>query len=351
MKNFSWLTYCFHLLFWIAFYLVPFIDPKGVQTIPTEGSQFLDEHLFVNHLYFIFVFYFNSAFLIPSILKRSIVLYVISLLCLVTIILWVSYLIFPLLPTYIPPPNLGRGIPSPDSIRGNQLIALSLPLLFILFISISYRLLLDRFREEKFRKEKETENLKTELSFLRSQISPHFIFNALNSSIILVRKQSNKAEDSLLKLASIIRYMLYESDEDKVDIHDEITYISDYIDLQTIRFGETVKISQEVTIPEELNLFIEPMLLIPFIENAFKHGTAVIDSPEIKIILGIENNQLYLDVKNKFKDNSVNFDPKNQGIGLVNVKRRLDLLYPTKYKLRVNKELDWYCVSFKLDIL
>lgn len=351
MKKFSWLTYGLHLLFWIAFYLVPFVDPKGVQPIPTEGNQFLDEHLLVNHLYFIFVFYLNSAFLIPYILKKSTVLYVVSLVGLISIVLWISYLIFPLLPTYIPPPNLGRGIPSPDSIRENQLIALSLPLLFILFISISYRLLLDRFREEKLRKEKETENLKTELSFLRSQISPHFIFNALNSSIILVRKQSSKAEDSLLKLASIIRYMLYESDEDKVDIHDELTYISDYIDLQTIRFGEAVKISQEVAIPEEMNLFIEPMLLIPFIENAFKHGTSIIDSPEIKIKIGIESNQLFLDVKNKYKDNSANFDPKNQGIGLVNVQRRLELLYPSKYKLQVSKELEWYCVSLTLDIL
>lgn len=351
MKNFSWLTYCLHLLFWIAFYLVPFVDPKGVQPIPREGGQFLDEHLLVNHLYFIFVFYFNSAFLIPWLLKKSSVLYIFSLIGLFSIVLWISYVIFPFLPTYIPPPNLGRGIPSPDSIRGNQLIALSLPLLFILFISISYRLLTDRFREEKLRKEKETENLKTELSFLRSQISPHFIFNALNSSIILVRKQSDNAENSLLKLASIIRYMLYESDEDKVSIHDELEYISDYIDLQTIRFGNTVKITQLVEIPTELELNIEPMLLIPYIENAFKHGTSVIDSPEIEIHIYIKNNCFQLDVKNKFKASNSQFDSKNQGIGLVNVKRRLDLLYPNKYQLNVSNESNWYYVSLSLAVL
>jgi two-component system, LytTR family, sensor kinase len=347
----SLFTLSLHLFFWIAFYLVPFVDPKGVQPIPNEGVQFLDEHLLVNHLYFIFVFYFNSAFLIPRILKKSKLIYITSLVLLVILVLWLSYLIFPLLPTYIPPPNLGRGIPSPDSIRGNQLIALSLPLLFILFVSISYRLLADRFRDEKLRKEKETENLKTELSFLRSQISPHFIFNALNSSIILVRKQSDKAEDSLLKLASIIRYMLYESDEDKVSIQDELEYISDYIDLQTIRFGDAVKIIQRVDIPNELELNIEPMLLIPYIENAFKHGTSVIDSPEIEIHIYIKNNKFQLDVSNKFKETNSKLDSKNQGIGLVNVKRRLDLLYPSKYELTVRKESNWYSVSLSLAIL
>ncbi len=347
----SLFNFTLHLLFWIAFYLVPFVDPKGVQPIPNEGIQLLDEHLLVNHLYFIFVFYFNSTFLIPKILKKSTLIYIVFLVILVITILWISYLIFPFLPTYIPPPNLGRGIPSPDSIRGNQLIALLLPLLFILFISISYRLLTDRFREEKLRKEKETENLKTELSFLRSQISPHFIFNALNSSIILVRKKSDKAENSLLKLASIIRYMLYVSDEDKVSIHDELEYISDYIDLQTIRFGDTVKIFQNLDIPSELELNIEPMLLIPYIENAFKHGTSVIDSPEIEIHIYIKNNKFQLDVNNKFKESISKFDSKNQGIGLVNVKRRLDLLYPSKYELTVRKESNWYYVSLSLAIL
>ncbi len=347
----SLFNFSLHLFFWIAFYLVPFVDPKGVQPIPSEGIQFLDEHLLVNHIYFIFIFYFNSSVLIPKLLKRSSVIYISSLLILIITILSISYFIFPFLPTYIPPPNLGRGIPSPESIRGNQLIALSLPLLFILFISISYRLLTDRFKEEKLRKEKETENLKTELSFLRSQISPHFIFNALNSSIILVRKQSEKAEGSLLKLASIIRYMLYESDEDKVSIHDELEYISDYIDLQVIRFGDTVNIIQKVDIPSDLELNIEPMLLIPYIENAFKHGTSVIDSPEIEIHIYINKNRFQLDVKNKFKENYSKFDSKNQGIGLVNVKRRLDLLYPTKYQLNVSKESNWYCVSLSLAIL
>jgi hypothetical protein len=347
----SLLVTSLHVLFWIAFYLVPFVDPKGVQPIPNELNQFLDEHLLVNHLYFIFVFYFNSGILIPKILKKSTLLYILSLAGLIVSILWISFLVFPLLPTYIPPPNLGRGIPSPDSIRGAQLIALSLPLLFIVFVSTSYRLLVDRFREEKIRKEKETENLKTELSFLRSQISPHFIFNALNSSIILVRKQSAKAEDSLLKLASIIRYMLYESDEDKVEITDELNYISDYIDLQAIRFGETVTINYSVNLPEDFSLNIEPMLLIPFIENAFKHGTAVIDSPEINIQIQILEGQFRLDVSNRFKENASKFDPKNQGIGLGNVQRRLDLLYPAKYKLDIHKNSNWYYVSLSLDIL
>lgn len=346
-----------HLLFWIAFYFVPFIDPKGIHPVSRMGiSFFFDLHILFNHLFFILLFYLNSNYLIPQILRKGKKWnYTLILIILFFLILWFSYILFPLIriPQDQVAINRPRYLPSRQMMRMNQTIALSIPLLFVLMVSVTYRLLLDKFLQDKKVKEKETEHLKTELSFLRSQISPHFIFNALNSSIILVRKKSDLAEDSLLKLASLLRYMLYESDEDKVDIQNEVQYISDYIDLQSIRFGNTVNIVKSINVDESLNGNIEPMLLIPFVENAFKHGTSVISTPEIQIKITSESSKLIVEVKNKFKRKiqNENSNDKNHGIGLANVKRRLALLYPSQHQLIINNENDWYSVYLSLDII
>lgn len=346
----TFFLFLLHVIFWIAFYLVPFVDPRGVHAIDKsfKPSFFLDIHLLINHLFFIFLFYFNSNFLIPKFLKKGRKIeYTFFLFFLFIAILSVSYIIFPFL--RVPKPPLGAPrLPSLNVLRLNQTIALAIPLLFVLMVSTTYRILRDKLVQDKINKEKETENLKTELSFLRSQISPHFIFNALNSSIILVRKQSDLAESCLLKLASLLRYMLYEADDDKVLIENEIQYISDYIDLQSIRFGESIVIHKQLDVDELLDHYIEPMLLIPFIENAFKHGTSVLNNAEILISLKENQGVLLLEVKNKFvvtvRDN------KNNGIGLTNVGRRLELLYPNKHTLNLSVEKDWYSVFLSIDL-
>jgi two-component system LytT family sensor kinase len=342
--------FLFHLIFWVALYLVPFVDPRGVHPVDKSLNPkfFFDIHLLINHAFFIFVFYFNSNYLIPKFLKKSRKIeYTIILSFLVILILSVSFMIFPSLRLPKPPTGAPR-LPSINVLRLNQTIALAIPLLFVLMVSTTYRILRDKLLQDKINKEKETENLKTELSFLRSQISPHFIFNALNSSIILVRKQSDLAESCLLKLASLLRYMLYEADDDKVLIENEIQYISDYIDLQGIRFGESVVIQKHLEMYELLDQYIEPMLLIPFIENAFKHGTSVLNNPEIHISLKEEKGVLLLEVKNKFV--TTVRDNKNNGIGLTNVGRRLELLYPNKHTLNLSIEKDWYSVFLSIDL-
>ena len=329
-----------------------FVDPRGIHSVgkSLNPNFFFDIHLLINHTFFIFLFYFNSNYLIPKFLKRGKKIeYGVFISILFFSILILSYFIFPTI--RLPKPPMGAPmLPNKEVLRLNQTIALSIPLLFVLMVSVTYRLLMDKFIQDKLNKERETENLKTELSFLRSQISPHFIFNALNSSIILVRKKSELAENSLLKLASLLRYMLYESDEDKVLVDNEIQYISDYVDLQEIRFGNTVKIRKNIEVNELVEGYVEPMLLIPFIENAFKHGTSVLNNPEIQISLKEIEGKLILEVANKFVRNEQQND-KNHGIGLINVARRLELLYPEKHELKIVNENEWYSVYLSIDIL
>jgi two-component system, LytTR family, sensor kinase len=220
----------------------------------------------------------------------------------------------------------------------------------ILSASIAYRLILERQKTDKLAKEKETENLKTELSLLRSQVSPHFMFNVLNNMVSLARKKSDLLEPSLIKLSSLMRYMLYETNVEKVSLDKEIDYLNSYIDLQQQRFGK--KLCVNVSVEEVDHEYqIEPMLLIPFVENAFKHGTGSVENATINISLGAKKNILHFDVQNKYNPLSVDIKDDSSGIGLNNVMRRLDLLYNKKHDLIITRENNWFKVSLQINII
>ncbi|MNY40061.1 Sensor histidine kinase YehU [compost metagenome] len=145
----------------------------------------------------------------------------------------------------------------------------------------------------------------------------------------------------------MMRYMLYENDERKVSVAREIEYLENYIDLQKLRFGDMVKVNFSVY-NDAGNKMIEPMLLIPYIENAFKHGVGLINNPVIDIHLRAEGNELALTVQNRFNDN----DQKDvsSGIGLKNVERRLKILYDKRHQLRLSKDEEWFKVDLKIEL-
>jgi LytS/YehU family sensor histidine kinase len=207
---------------------------------------------------------------------------------------------------------------------------------------------MDHIYQQKNNKERETENLKTELSFLRSQVSPHFMFNVLNNLVALARKKSDKMEPALLQLSSLLRYMLYEGNHGKINLSQEINYLQGYIDLQKLRFGDDVKISFDVEGNSD-DFKLEPMLLIPFVENAFKHGMGTLVNPSIAIELQIVGNTLIFKVENDLQAVGESKD-SNSGIGLANTQRRLDLLYQNHYNLKVTQENERYIVKLILDM-
>jgi two-component system, LytTR family, sensor kinase len=210
------------------------------------------------------------------------------------------------------------------------------PFLLILAMSLSIRLLIDKAQSERGQKERENETLKSELSFLRSQISPHFLFNVMNNVVALSRVQPEKVEPTLIQLSQLMRYMLYSSDEKKVSIANEITYLESYIELQKLRFGDSVAVIFNKNIENREGGQIEPMLLIPFVENAFKHGVGFIDQPKITIDLSFKNNILIFNVLNYFDSLSIETKDSDSGIGLKNVSRRLELLYGEHQTLKIN---------------
>jgi len=231
--------------------------------------------------------------------------------------------------------------------------------LFFFASSTAYCLIKDRIYTERITREKQTENLKTELSFLRSQVSPHFMFNIMNNMVALARKKSDLLEPSLIKLSAQLRYMLYETQE-RVSLQKEVEYLQSYIDLQKQRFGNNVSIKYCME-KFDKEYEIEPMLLIPFVENAFKHGAAFVtkvpgsdlilyNTAEINIDLAAEKNELRFVVKNRYDENSTETKDKTSGIGLTNVKRRLDLLYRNRHSLQIEKMDGWFIASLQITL-
>jgi two-component system LytT family sensor kinase len=221
-----------------------------------------------------------------------------------------------------------------------------IPFLFTITVSTTYKIIYDKVKADTVAAELQKENLRTELSFLRSQISPHFLFNVLNNIVAMVRLKSDVLESTIIKLSSLLQYMLYETDEEKVLLRNEEESLQNYIDLQRLRFSSKLTLNTNFDVKEEWHT-IEPMLLIPFVENAFKHGNGLLQNPEIDIDLQSSNNQLNFFIKNKYVSSDTAKD-KTSGIGLTNVKRRLQLLYPEKHTLLIEDNNGWYKVHLKL---
>jgi len=337
----KWVTVLLHCTFWLLLFSMPFLlRPASGDQRPADrnSDDGVTLYYIVNNLFWVALFYLNALVLVPKILNaRKLWLFIAA-----HIVLFGVY--------------LGIGWGNALLLKNHWQFNFRVHFLFTFFIyqfmlavSTAYRLIGDRMVADQLAKEKENENLKTELSLLRSQVSPHFMFNVLNNMVALARKQSDQLEPSLIKLSSLMRYMLYETDGEKVSLEKEMDYLQSYIDLQRQRYGKNLQIN--VNFRESDSAYeIEPMLLIPFVENAFKHGTGFIDNPQIDISLQVENKTLKFDVKNRFQADSVEIKDKTSGIGLTNVQRRLQLLYGKNHQLSINKNDGWFTTSLQLKL-
>jgi LytS/YehU family sensor histidine kinase len=222
---------------------------------------------------------------------------------------------------------------------------------FVLAIAIStaMRVVSDKLQADRLSQQRQEENLKTELSFLRSQINPHFIFNILNNLVALEQMRSPELGPTILKLSALMQYMLYDTDEERVSLSREVEYLQSYIDLQRQRFGQKVPVTVSMMTPPE-DYEIEPMLLIPFVENAFKHGVGLITDPGIEISLKVRDRVLLFSVRNRYNPASSEVKDKGSGIGLGNVRRRLNLLYASQHRLLVTHGEGWFLVSLELNL-
>jgi len=283
-------------------------------------------------------FYLNAYLLTPRLFNHKRYLSYISILALVfgvvlAIHLFLYKYVF-LLPHFSP--------------NGSTLFLLP-PFILTIAVSTTFRVVRDKMEADRRAQERQEENLKTELSFLRSQINPHFIFNILNNLVALEQMKSEELGPTILKLSALMQYMLYETDEERVSLTKEIDYLQSYVDLQKQRFGQKVPVTVSMAVPDGF-YEIEPMLLIPFVENAFKHGVGMIEQPAITIQLHVKDGVLYFSVRNRYNAASAEIKDKTSGIGLGNVKRRLNLLYRNQHKLHISRDEDWFVASLELNL-
>jgi Histidine kinase len=193
------------------------------------------------------------------------------------------------------------------------------------------------------------EKLNAEVSYLKAQINPHFLFNTLNSLYALTLQKSNEAPDAVLKLSSIMRYVVTESAQDYVSLEKELNYIKDYIDLQKLRIDKSFPLSFEIN-GDILGKVITPLILIPFIENAFKYGINPDENSFIKIQILIKDQTLQMIVKNAIVATEISEELKTEE-GLKNTIKRLDFIYPDKHTLQVIEDGKTYEVNLKIELL
>lgn len=301
------------------------------------------------------VFYINANIFVPRyLLQNRIRDFFILLILLSGTVIFISTLVDPWL--HIPqlmdkafhhrgPP---RGRPG-DHRKDFPFFMLTLTSL-VLGVSTSISAIQKWQKDQQLRQDLEQEKTTSELSFLKAQINPHFFFNTLNNIYALTTVDVVQSREAIHKLSRMMRYLLYETQHGTTLLSKEIGFVHDYIDLMQLRL--TDKVTLEFSYPSDLkDIQIAPMLFLPFVENAFKHGISATLPSYLAIVIEQHGDELSLDVTNTiFEDQQLSMEG-NSGIGLANTRRRLDLMYPGKYKLIIERSADQlYKVKLKLNL-
>lgn len=224
--------------------------------------------------------------------------------------------------------------------------------LFILSFSLGYGFIKNWIRNEKVRRQLIEDKLNAELKFLKAQINPHFLFNTLNMAYSsAIKSGAAETANIIEKLAVLMRYVIYESNGDKVSLVNEIKYIENYISLQLQRLSPDITGNIKSQIKGSWEGYkIAPMILAPFIENVFKHGIRLNQESGIEINLNLQSNVLTLETRNALKIAKDSINDSHSGLGLNNVKRRLQLIYPNRHKLEVDTNNDIYHSRLELTL-
>ncbi len=346
IRKFKVYSIIIHVLIWLFFLSIP------LALISSHEIPSIVLHWFIIHfILLVMLFYLNFYVFIPQFFfKEKYLSYAISILIVVVAIVVIRYLISRL--------NMGLTLPDPlmsfERRPVNPMIKDLPPTLLTIFmtlgLSTSFALAQDYIKKERIKKVIENQRLHTELQFLRYQVSPHFFFNTLNSLYSLSLIKSPKTPESILKLSDLMRYMIYEANADYVSLEKEVNYIQSYIDLQRLRITDNVKLEFDVK-GDIIGLKIAPMILITFIENAFKFGVDVSSKSIIKISLELQGSKLNMVVQNSISQkHEIGLDKSGSGLGLSNTTKRLALIYPDKHSLQISKQEFMHFVYININL-
>jgi two-component system sensor histidine kinase AlgZ len=290
--------------------------------------------------YLIVLSYLNYFYLIPAFLLRKkmgrfIILFAACFAALTLLRIGIETLAF------------GKSWEMQSSARTQLILQSTISDLFIVLFIGLLRFASDWLEFDTHRRQLETEKLNAELKFLKAQVNPHFLFNTLNNLYYLSTIKSDTAPLVISKLSEVMRYMIYDSNHEQIELAKEIEYMQHYIGLERLRLREGIPLEFEVA--GRTDILISPLILITFLENAFKHGISnSSDKCWIRARLEVNETRLIYTIANS-KVKIVPYPADGEGIGLKNVKRRLDLSYPGKHKLDINDREGSYSVILTIE--
>lgn len=351
LKNVEYIVY---FAVWLGIFSIPFFQNRQNEIV--NWSRVFNEWIRMSA--FLIIFVLNAYIIVPKLLFQKKYLYYIGISFLsMIVIIWIGvglqYLLKASQPLSMPPMNLGPGMPpmelgtempAPMGFKAPiQTVQKSILMVFTdnLIIAVlvvaagtTFKMMSQWLNEEGRRKDVEREKLKTELALLRHQISPHFFMNTLNNIHSLVDINSETAKDAIIRLSTLMRYLLYETEQGQTSLKKEVEFIESYFTLMELRFSSKVKIS--VDVPEKIpDIQIPPMLFISFVENAFKHGVSYQEESYVLFKLSIENERLICTIKNSVHKSKELKDKKYSGIGLTNIRKSLALLFDKNFALDI----------------
>ncbi|HJS56013.1 MAG TPA: histidine kinase [Chitinophagaceae bacterium] len=361
MLNPVWSRYLFkyklyHLPFWFAYHFMWWTLRIG-SPMAVLASLGLPHAAFKFFFYMVFQaigVYFNLYFLVPRYLEKGRYLYFIITLLLTivgTAMLIVSGYYIGAWVLNKPFEELYHTNPANyfSLFESGALPSTAASMTLAMSIKLTKNWIQSKRREQALEKEK----LETELKFLRAQFNPHFLFNAINSIFVLIHKNPKMASESLAKFSELLRYQLYECNEQQIPVTQELKYLENFIELQKLRQDGNVEMKFNLEIPAHPDLFVAPFIIMPFVENAFKHVSQHKNRANWIIMnCHFDNGQLHLEISNSTASNlTANDAVSYRGIGLQNVQRRLDLLYPNQYDLNIQQGNDQFLVRLKLKLM
>jgi hypothetical protein len=328
MKN-KWTVILFHVVGCTIFLLVPIIfwpGEGGIREFFTEPRALRG---YFNNILILLFFYLNYYLLIPRFyFNKKYLHFTLIILGSYFIIAYLPELLFPFQGPVRPPEIPGPGHhPGPE--RGREIFKIGHNLVF--FLAVVFFSLMLKINNRL--KQTEREKLRAELQYFKAQINPHFLFNTLNTIYSLAIQKADNAPEAVVKLSGMMRYVITDASHDFVPLEKEISYITDFIDLQKIRFGETVQIGYNPCEPGT-GKYIAPLILIPFIENAFKFGVNPEKESLISVRITLNGSELHLAVFN-YKVQERSDMESAGGLGISNARQRLNLLYPEKHRLMI----------------
>jgi LytS/YehU family sensor histidine kinase len=334
----------YHGLFWLVLFAVMLLNGHENNAPAGYGWLFTFSNEIIGLFFYVILVYFNLYYLITSYLAKRAFLYfgLVLVACAVVtplevLVLYLKYFNFPT---------------SKEQLVSNQQ-SIFLGNVFVTLLSTVLKVIMDWWRYQNEKQQLVTRTVQSELRFLKSQINPHFLFNTLNNLYALTLKKSDQAPEIVLKLSEIMRYMLYECNERRVLLSKEIQYIQNYLDLERLRQPKSAEISfiTEGRVSEQM---VAPLLFVPFVENSFKHGLNhnLAGGGFVRLRIRVQDNDLEFFIENSKTVAAVprQEHPMSGGIGLANVRQRLDMLYPEHYELNTEDAPDRYAVTLHLDM-